>query len=245
MFSVFHVWSKALGISNDDFSAGAPFTDKAAVRRLDYSLLNYDRTHNFTANFVYQTPHVTSARALGVVANDWQLSGVYHWTSGRPYGVGYTIPGIGQANLTGNDGNPGARIVLTCDPGRGWGGDPYQQIANTSCFAPPQPGSDGAESSRFFLRAPPINNLDLSLQKNIGVYKRARFELRVDMFNALNHAQFTGVNATVNFAGLTNPTITNLPYDAAGNLVRRDQGFGAITGVAPPRTLQLVTRVTF
>ena len=56
--------------------------------------------------------------------------------------------------------------------------------------------------------------------------------------------QFTGVNATANFASLTDKTITNLPYDAAGNLVRPN-GFGTINGVAPPRTLQLMTRISF
>jgi hypothetical protein len=244
MFSVFYVFSKALGISNDDFAAGLPNASKAEIKRLDYSLLNYDRTHNFVANFIYQTPRVTGSRALGVLANDWQLSGVYRWSSGRPYGVGYSIPGIGQANLTGNDGNPGARIVLTCDPGRGWSGDPYKQL-NTACFAPPQPGSDGAESARFFVRLPPTNNLDMSLAKNIGIYKGAKFEFRVDMFNALNHTQFTGINATANFASLTDHTITNLPYDSSGKLVRPTNGFGSISGVAPGRTLQLVTRVTF
>jgi hypothetical protein len=156
--------------------------------------------------------------------------------------VGYNIPGIGSINLTGTD-NPGARIVLTCDPGRGWSSDPYVQF-NTSCFAPPQPGSDGAESARFFVRAPPINNLDFSLSKTFQLPKTMRFEFRVDMFNALNKTQFTGVNATANFASLTDRTITNLPYDAQGNLVRPN-GFGAINGVAAPRTLQLVTRFTF
>jgi hypothetical protein len=52
------------------------------------------------------------------------------------------------------------------------------------------------------------------------------------------------VNNTVSFASLTDPTITNLPYDASGNLVNQN-GFGTINGVAPPRTLQLVARVTF
>ncbi len=68
--------------------------------------------------------------------------------------------------------------------------------------------------------------------------------MRLDAFNALNHTQFTGVNATANFASLTDRTITNLPYDSTGALVRPN-GFGTINGVAPPRTLQLVTRVTF
>ncbi len=242
MFSFFYVWSKALAINSTDGSAGVPNVSDEEVRRLDYSYTDYDRPHNFVTNFVYQTPEVTQSW-MRLLANNWQISGVYRWTSGRPYGVGWNIPGIGNANLIGNDGNPGARVALTCDPGRGWSGDPYQQF-DTSCFAPPQPGSDGAESARFFVRNPPINNLDLSLSKTFAMPKNIRFEFRVDMFNALNHTQFTGVNATPNFASLTDRTITNLPYDNNGNLVRPN-GFGAINGVAPPRMLQVVTRVTF
>jgi hypothetical protein len=64
------------------------------------------------------------------------------------------------------------------------------------------------------------------------------------MFNVLNTDQFTQVNNTVNFASLTDKTITNLPYNAQGTLTQRN-GFGTISGVAPPRTLQLVTRLTF
>jgi hypothetical protein len=241
MFSAFYVWSKALGIGSTDFSAGVPNLTGDQLRRIDYSLVDTDRPHNVTTNFVYQTPELTQG-PLGFLANNWQLSGVYRWTSGRPYGVGFNIPGIGATNLTGTD-TPNARIVLTCDPGRGWSGDPYRML-DTSCFAPPQPGSDGAESARFFVRNPPINNLDFSLSKTFQLPKTMRFEFRVDMFNALNKTQFTGVNSTANFASLTDRTITNLPYDAQGNLVRPN-GFGAITGVSAPRTLQLVTRFTF
>ncbi len=166
----------------------------------------------------------------------------------RPYNIAFSIPSaaggsIRAANLTGTDGNPNARVVLTCDPGSGWSGDPYRQI-NTACFAPPQPGSDGAESARFFLHAPPINNIDLSLSKKIRIRGDIGAEIRLDIFNALNHTQFTGVNNTVNFASLSDPTITNLPYDSSGNLVRPN-GFGTINGVAPPRQLQLVMRFTF
>jgi len=244
MFSGFWVWSKALGINSTDFSAGVPNQSPQQTRALDYSLLDYDRPHNITLNAVYQMKSYTENKALGAAINDWQVSGVYRWTSGRPYGVGFSIPGIGAANLTGSsDGNPNARIVVTCDPGKGYSGNPYQQL-NTGCFAPPQPGSNGNESSRFFVHAPPINNLDMSLSKKFKIYGRTNAEFRVDMFNALNHTQFTGVNATANFASLTDKTITNLPYDASGNLVRPN-GFGTINGVAPPRQLQLMTRISF
>jgi len=246
MFSAFYVRSKALGINNDDFSAGAPNLSDAEIRRRDYSYIASDRPNNFVLNFIYQTPHAVSG-PLGFAANDWQLSGIYRYTSGRPYNIAYQIPGIGNANLSGTD-NPAARVVVTCDPGPGYSSDPYKQF-NTACFAPPQPGSDGAESARYFMHGPPINNLDLSISKTFPV-RTLRFEVRLDVFNALNHTQFqgtsannSGINNTVNFASLSDPTITNLPYDN-GTLVRPN-GFGTISGVAPPRTLQLVTRVTF
>jgi hypothetical protein len=249
-FQFFYVWSKALTINNDDFSAGAPNLPDAEVRRRDYSYASYDRPHNFVTNFIYQLPNKASG-PLALAINDWQISGIYRWTSGRPYTVGYSIPGIGAANLTGNDGNPGARVVLTCDPGSGWSGDPYRQL-NTNCLAPPQPGSLGLESARYFVRNPPINNLDLSLSKSFVAPRGIRFEIRMDMFNALNHPQFTGINGTPQFASLTDHTITNLPYDASGNLLRKPDGslaqptgFGAVNAVDRPRSFQLVTRVTF
>jgi hypothetical protein len=244
MVSGFWVWSKAQGINNDDFAAGVPNLSAEETRHLDYSLLNYDRTHNFTVQAIYQTPRVTDGRGLSLLANDWQLSGVYRWTSGRPYTVNFSIPGIGAANLTGTDGNPNARIALTCDPGKGWSGDPYKQFTDASCFAPPQPGSKGDETPRFFARNPPLNNFDLSVSKNFPIVHGAKFEIRLDLFNVLDTVQFTEVNNTANFASLTNRTITNLPYDAQGNLVQRN-GFGTIKGVTDPRRLQLVTRLTF
>jgi hypothetical protein len=244
MLSGFWVWSKAQGINSTDASPGVPNLSKEETKRLDYSLVDYDRTHNFTVNAIYQTPAATSSRALGLLVNEWQLSGIYRWTSGRPYTVNFSIPGIGARNLTGTDGNPNARIAFTCDPGKGWSGDPYKQFSNPECFAPPQPGSKGDESPRFFAREPPLNNVDLSIAKNFTIARDARFEIRLDIFNALNTTQFTTVNNTVNFRSLTDRTITNLPYDASGNLVQRN-GFGTISGAAPPRTLQLVTRMTF
>jgi hypothetical protein len=247
MFSAFYVWSKALTTANTDFSAGLPNASEEEIKRLDYSYAEYDRPHNFVVNFIYQTPKVASG-ALGVLANEWQISGIYRWTSGRPYPVTVSIPGVGAANILGNDGNPGVRVHLTCNPGRGWSNDPYRQIQHPECFAPPQPGSDGADSARFFLRNAPINNLDLSLAKKILVGKGIGLEVRLDMFNALNHTQFitvnNGSNMGVSFRSLSDPTITNLVYDANGTLVRNN-GLGAIQGVAAPRQLQLVTRLTF
>jgi hypothetical protein len=243
MLSGFWVWSKAQGINNDDFAAGVPNLSADQTRHLDYGLVSYDRTHNFTVNAIYQMPKVTESKTLGLLANEWQLSGVYRWTSGRPYTINFSIPNIGSANLTGTN-YPNARVALSCDPGKGYSGDPYRQFDDPSCFAPPQPGSKGDETPRYFAREPPLNNLDLSVSKMFAVVRSVKFEFRLDMFNALNTDQFTQVNSTVNFASLTDRTITNLPYNAQGVLTQRN-GFGTVSGVAPPRTLQIVTRLTF
>jgi hypothetical protein len=244
MFTVFYVWSKSLSTNTSDYTsdplAGGMVGNHDTIRQYDYSYSGWDRPHNFVANFIYQTPKVTDS-ALKWLVNDWQISGVYRISSGTPYAIQYSIPGIGNANLSGTS-NPVARVVVTCDPGSGSSGDPYKQF-DTSCFAPPQPGSNGLESARRFVHGPGTNNLDLSLSKIIPIGK-VRMEVRLDAFNALNHTQFTGVNSTANFASLTDHTITNLPYNSAGQLVNIN-GFGTVNGVAAPRTLQLVTRLTF
>ncbi|HXY39678.1 MAG TPA: carboxypeptidase regulatory-like domain-containing protein [Vicinamibacteria bacterium] len=241
MFTVYYVWSKTLTTNNDDYAGGVPYgSDPAKVRAYDYSYGPYDRPSNFVVNFIYQTPKVTDS-GLKYLVNNWQISGVYRLSNGVPYAINYSIPGVGNANLSGTS-NPAARIVLNCNPGSGHSSNPYDQIANASCFAEPQQGSLGNESARFFLHGPGTNNLDLSLSKIIPVGNRVKMEVRLDAFNALNHTQFTGVNNTVNFDA--NGNITNLPYDSSGKLVH-PTGIGTISGVANPRTLQLVTRLTF
>ncbi len=215
--------------------------DEDTVRQYDYSYSNWDRPHNVVLNFVYQTPKKADG-ALGLLVNGWQVSGVFRLSSGQPYPIQYSIPGVADNNLSGTS-TPAARIVVTCDPGSGTSSDPYKQF-DTSCFAPPQQGSNGLESARRFMHGPWTNNLDLSISKSFTFYKDLKFEVRLDAFNALNHTQFTGVNNTANFRSLSDPTITNLPYDSAGNLVNVN-GFGAVNGVASPRTIQLVTRLTF
>jgi hypothetical protein len=242
MFTAFYTWSKTLGVNNDDYSTIRPFSSDAENTRVNYSYVNYDRPHIFVVNLIYQVPHIADG-AGGVLLNDWQISGAYRYMSGTPYTINFSIPGISAANLTGSDGNNNARVIVTCDPGKGSSGDPYSQL-NQSCFAPPQPGSLGDESARYFVHGPPVNNVNLSLSKSFRLGERVRFEVRLDAFNALNHTLWRGVNNSVSFASLSDPTVTNLPYDADGNLVRQN-GFGTINGVRPPRQLQLVTRLSF
>jgi hypothetical protein len=237
MFSANYTASSAKGIAGGDWD-GARIDGKD--REANYGPLGQDRPHAFVVNFVYQLPRMADG-ALGYLTNDWQFSGVYRWMSGAPYGVGYSIAGVGAINLTGSD--QGARIVLNGDPGKGSSDDPYKQF-DTSVFSAPNYGSNGLESPRVYMNLPPVNNFDLSVAKSVPFGGSRRFEIRLDAFNVLNHTQFSGINTTANFASAGSTVITNLPYDSAGNLVRTN-GFGAISGVRPPRQLQLMMRFSF
>ena len=128
MFSGFWVWSKAHGINSTDFAAGVPNLTEEQTKHLDYSLLDYDRTHNFTLNAIYQTTVVH--RQQGARPGGERLADLGRLPMDeRPAVRGQLLDSRHRrANLTGTDGNPNARIVVTCDPGIGYSGDPYQQF---------------------------------------------------------------------------------------------------------------------
>jgi hypothetical protein len=239
--NVNYTWSKALDTQSGDgdFSRIDEFD-----KRANYGPANHDRRHIFNVNWVYEVPQMKSAGALmSAVVNDWQLSGGYRYQSGAPYGISWSVTGVGNQNVTGSF-TEGARVRILNNPGDGYGDNPYQQIA-TDVFAPPQVGSIGLESGRNYLNRAPANNVDLSLQKSFPIPGRGRaVRVRLDAFNALNHTQFNDVANSIQFQSLTNPTPVNLPYDAAGNLVRTN-GFGSVTTVRPPRVLQLLLRFDF
>ena len=237
MFTANYTRSSAKGIASDDWG-GARIDGKD--EEANYGPLSIDRPHTFVVNFVYQSPKVADG-AMGYLANDWQLSGVYRWMSGNPYGVGYSIAGVGAINLTGSD--QGARIVLTGDPGKGYSSDPYRMF-NTAAFSAPNYNSNGLESPRVYMNMPPINNFDLSVSKSVPLGGKRRIEFRLDAFNVFNTVQFSGINGTANFASAGSTAITNLPYDSAGNLTNRN-GFGTVSGVRNPRQLQLMMRFSF
>ena len=71
------------------------------------------------------------------------------------------------------------------------------------------------------------------------------------MFNAPNSAIVTNRNTTANLNSPSDPsTITNLPYDANGNVVPsrslpRGAGFGVATEYQNPRTVQVQVRFSF
>ncbi len=241
LVGVNYTWSKAMGTQSNDLPGingfGAPHI--LDTRRANYGVLDFDRTHNFNVNWVWDLPKATSNRGLGYMLNGWQLSGIYRYQTGGPYNVFINVPGLSGYGLTGTQQVEGFRAVLLKNPGSGNSSDPYRQL-DPSAFGVPAPGSLGFESGRNFLRVAPLNSWDAALSKEFRFKERIRLEARLDAFNALNQTQFDGVFNTLNVNSLTNPTPTNLASETGNR-----NGFGAISSTRPPRNLQWSLRFQF
>ena len=91
------------------------------------------------------------AKVVGLIVNDWQLSGV--WTGATaaptPSTYGYSSGG-GAVNITGSPDYAG-RVRLVGDPGAGCSSDMYRQF-NASAFQGPNYNSVGLESSNDYIR---------------------------------------------------------------------------------------------
>ena len=241
LLGVNYTWSKVLGTQSNDLPGingfGAPHI--LNQRRANYGPLDFDRTHNFNVNFVWDLPKGTSNKALGYAANGWQMSGIYRYVTGEPYNIGATINGLSTYGLTGTSQLEGHRVVLLKTPGSGNGSDPYRQL-DVAAFASPNFGSFSYESGRNFLRYSPINAFDLALSKEFVVKESYKFEVRLDAFNALNHTQYNGINTGAVFSGVNSSVITNLANEQTNRT-----GFGAVTSTRPQRTMQLSARFQF
>ena len=219
--------------------------------------------HIFKGNFVWDLPDLKSSgaglKAVGLVVNDWQLSGI--WTAstdgvvpptapGGAYSVGYSYSSGGSnVNITGSN-DFGGRVRIVGDPGSGCSKDMYRQF-NAAAFQGPLSGSDGLESRAGYLRGCFQSVFDLSIARNIRMGGARNLQLRVDMFNAPNQAIVTNRNTTMNLNNPGDPvTITNLPYDATGAILPNrvkpsGSGFGQATAWQAPRSMQFQIRFSF
>jgi Carboxypeptidase regulatory-like domain/TonB-dependent Receptor Plug Domain len=234
-------------------------SDQAEANRLLGN--NNPVPHVMRANFVWDLPDIHSGnsalQAIGLVVNDWQVSGIWSGvravgfgSSTRAYTVGFNYQnGGGNVNLTGSP-DYAPRIRVVGDPGRGCSSDPYRQF-NTAAFQGPLPGSVGLESGNSYLEGCFISVLDLAIARNIRLGRARTVQVRVDMFNAPNAAAITGRNTTINLSNPNDPvTATNLPFDASGNLIvsrslPRGAGFGVANAYQPARNMQIQVRFSF
>jgi len=212
--------------------------------------------HTFKGNFVWALPHFdgssTATKALSQIARDWQLSGVWTANTGTAYTVGVSYQGgatgNGNQNITGSP-DYGGRIRLLGNPGSGCSSDPLRQFT-ASAFGGPLPNSLGLESGADYVRGCFQSVFDMAIARTIRLHAQQQLQFRLDVFNTFNQAIVTNRNATVSLASPLDQTMTNLPFDANGNVVAarslpKNAGFGVATAYQAPRTLQAQIRFSF
>jgi hypothetical protein len=261
-YSIAYTWSKALGVAAGDGDFVSPYN----TRVYDYRLLNFDRTHAFTATYIYDLPKL--GRKLGDnrftrgLLDGWQISGITSLISGNPFDLGVGIGGGVNPNqrITGSWTEP-PRFRLKGDPKKG----PNGLLINPDAYIIPELGSLG-QGERTYLRNPGINNTDLSLFKNFYIGdpdKGRRIQLRLEAFNVFNHTQFAGINtgttlSAPNPAGVLSTgaaifnnygqvVITNNLRNGPVEGSNRPLGFffGEYNSARDPRIIQLGVKIYF
>jgi len=142
---------------------------------------DYDVTQTFSSNWIYELPWAAQ-RAYG----GWQISGILYLRSGLPI----TITQSQSMLSTGITNN---RPNTICDPALG--SPTIDAWFNTACFQQvSETTATFGNTGRNTVRGPGDFNVDFSLIKNTKIGSVGS-ELRLEVFNLLNHPQFANPNA--------------------------------------------------
>ena len=217
-------WSKAI----DDSSSGNisfgetgnalpdPFdiTYNRGISDLNYPFL-------WVSNFVYTTPSLSHQKGFVKQAlGTWELTAIVTLESGHAFGIA-----SGANNNSGTQQyNDRASLVPNqpFDLKQGSKSHWLNEYFNTAAFTNNAPGTFG-DTSRNMFHGPYENTMDLGIFKDFTIVEGYSLQLRLEMFNALNHPCYSTPGGTVTW----------------GN-------FGEITGLAVnPRVLQLGMKFTF
>jgi hypothetical protein len=186
------------------------------------------------------------------LTKDWQLAGIWTYASGTAYTLGYGYNSQGSSvNITGSP-DFGGTVALGGSPGSGCSSNPLSQFNGTVVKGPTY-GSVGMESPRLNMRGCPTDNVDTSVVRRFRFWKfqeSRRFEFRADIFNALNAVQLNARSSTATFNTPSGMALQNSEFSADGSIASgrqlpKNAGFGAATGAAAMRSIQLELRLAF
>jgi hypothetical protein len=221
--SAHYTWGKGLSTSGGDTGASFSGDTILAVQdffdvRSNYGPSAGDVTHNLVGEFIYQAPGLSFIRnpiARALIAG-WQMSGIFTARTGTPLLItqGCSITHCRPDYIGGSPTHSDARQTL--------------RYLNRAAFAPvPIIAASGATArpgnvGNGAVRLPGIWNFDFSAGKNFSLTESLRLQIRGDMFNALNHTNFSSVTTDINSAN-----------------------FGRFTNTMGARAIQLNARLSF
>jgi hypothetical protein len=174
--------------------------------KLDRGPSDYDRTHRFTAAYIWNVPGPAARfwKAFG----GWSISGITSFQSGAPFTVANDFDRNNDGILQDRPdiGNPNAplnsRAVVTPASASQFCSTGYRNPDTGLCVSPSDvhwiEGAglpNAATVGRNTLNTGGIVNFDLDLTKSLPIGEGRRLEFRWEALNALNHPQFTSIPA--------------------------------------------------
>jgi hypothetical protein len=213
---------------------------------LDWAYGPSGMAHNLVINYVYNLPKPGArlgSKVLGVITDNWVLSGLTTFASGSPYTPSFSINNP-TVIMTGSAYN--SRLNVVSDPYLPKSERTYYKQFKTDAFAVPTPCSATNKTLACFgnagngiLRGPGKQNWDMSLAKRIpvGLGEGRAFQFRAEAYNIWNHVNFGGVASSFAYSALgATPTCSS----GATTYVCGQQ-----TGPGQPRILQLSLRFEY
>jgi hypothetical protein len=148
-------------------------------------------------------------------------------------------------------GTVNARPVILCDPmknisGADTKGTPY--VINPTCFGKPSAIGQIGNMPRNNVRIPSTFNSDLAFFKNIPIGERRAVQLRWEIYNIFNRANFNDIDGALAFGlVVSNPTgaacsATNI---CTAGFQQTNNSFGVPTTSRFPRVMQGSIRINF
>ncbi len=211
-FNVAYTFSRSIDIMSSDpgstAGSGKPdvpnsgFIVQGDSRNIqnNKALSDFDRTHRFSTNFVWEIPTVGSNSRF---VSGWSVSGFFQVQSGSPYTVFASEPEIANVSqltdLTRGSGGlyrlGFGRPNITCSATDAVSSASTTNLAviNRGCFSSPLGGFGSLGRNAF--RGPTQRRLDLSFAKNTKFNDRVSFELGFDLFNVFNTVNFANPNS--------------------------------------------------
>ena len=170
-------------------------------RRAERSVTSFDVPQRLTFSAAWELPFGKGRHFLGgasrptdLVIGGWQLSTVGTFQSGFPLGVSLSSPNLYIA------GAGSQRPNAAGDPLAGISGDIESRLGryfNTAAFAQPADFSFGNLSPRISsLRAPGMNDIDLTLSKSFRITEKVKIDFRATSYNLVNHPVFSAPSTT-------------------------------------------------
>lgn len=190
-----------------------------------YGSSDFDRTHVFNFNFVYQLPKFVSngSSIESRFTNGWAIEGVAVLQSGQPFSVIDYSGAVGSVYYGVSDGitNPIVPLKPGCKAVTGHNGvTPGLPALDASCFTIPIIGAGGLNGAipsndpyetgfttgqRNIFRQSWQRRLDLSFVKMTNITERVNLRFSMDIFNLTNTPSFDipidDVNQNQNYNG--------------------------------------------